>query len=426
MNVLAIAYACNPYQGSEEGVGWGWVREIAKRHSVHIITAEYQRQPLELYAKDHPEFFKNIVFHFVAPKPWHYRPSRFWKRVDALSLTPLVNFAYMDWQRHAYRLACRLHARFAFDLVHLITYVGFRFPGRFWQKDIPLVWGPLGGLENVPWRFLPMLGWKGCLHQAAWNTVNSLQKRFLPGPRRAFKKAAGGIIAATDGIRREILRWYAQESQVICEIGTPPVISDQVQCRRPEEPLKLVWSGLHLPRKALPLLLEALAEVSPALPWQLTVLGQGPCTRTWQRRAEALGVGDRCQWTGWLPRDQSLMKMQEAHVMVITSLKDLTSTVLIEALAQGLPVICPDLCGFPDVVTAECGIKIPVVDRKQFRGDLAAAIEQLAQNESQRQLMAAGALRRVRDFSWENKGESVDRIYRHVLESVPPESRRPC
>ncbi len=45
---------------------------------------------------------------------------------------------------------------------------------------------------------------------------------------------------------------------------------------------------------------------------------------------------------------------------VITSLKDLTSTVLLEALAQGVPVICPDHCGFADVVTGECGLKIPM------------------------------------------------------------------
>jgi len=30
--------------------------------------------------------------------------------------------------------------------------------------------------------------------------------------------------------------------------------------REPGEPLRLIWSGLHLPRKALPLLLRALAE----------------------------------------------------------------------------------------------------------------------------------------------------------------------
>ena len=56
--------------------------------------------------------------------------------------------------------------------------------------DIPLVWGPIGGLENTPWRFLPSMGPSGCLFFAGRNVINSLQRRFLPGPKRSFAKAA--------------------------------------------------------------------------------------------------------------------------------------------------------------------------------------------------------------------------------------------
>ena len=31
LKILISAYACNPYKGSEEGVGWGWVTAIARR-----------------------------------------------------------------------------------------------------------------------------------------------------------------------------------------------------------------------------------------------------------------------------------------------------------------------------------------------------------------------------------------------------------
>ena len=155
-------------------------------------------------------------------------------------------------------MAQRLQAEIGFDLVHLITFVGFRFPGQFWKMDIPLVWGPIGGLENTPWRFLPSMGPSGCLFFARRNVINSLQRRFLPGPKRSFAKAAKGraIIAATEGIRREIRRWYGHESQVICEIGPPPVVAAEPSVRQAGEPLRLVWSGTHDPGKALPLLLK--------------------------------------------------------------------------------------------------------------------------------------------------------------------------
>lgn len=104
--------------------------------------------------------------------------------------------------------------------------------------------------------------------------------------------------------------------------------------------------------------------------------------------------------------------MQGAHGMLITSLRDLTSTVTVEALALGLPIICLDHCGFAEVVNESCGIKVPVTTPGDVINGLAWAIEQLARDENQRQALAQGALERARDFSWEHKARIVDRIYR--------------
>ncbi|NQT11710.1 MAG: glycosyltransferase [Planctomycetes bacterium] len=145
------------------------------------------------------------------------------------------------------------------------------------------------------------------------------------------------------------------------------------------------------------------------------ILGKGQRTSKWQALARRLGVDDRCRWHGWVARDQALAVVRGAHVFVITSLKDLTSTVLLEALAQGVPVICPDHCGFANVVTADCGIKLPIDSLGRFQAELAGAIARLADDEPERRRLAAGAIRRAADFSWEKKAEAVDRIYRRVL-----------
>ena len=53
--------------------------------------------------------------------------------------------------------------------------------------------------------------------------------------------------------------------------------------------------------------------------------------------------------------------MQDADIALITSLRELTSTV-IESLSLGLPVVCLDHCGFSDVIDESCGIKVPVTN----------------------------------------------------------------
>ena len=63
------------------------------------------------------------------------------------------------------------------------------------------------------------------MYYAGRNMINTLQKMLLASPRRAFAKAGRGVIAATEGIREEIRRWYGCESEVICEIGPPTHIA---------------------------------------------------------------------------------------------------------------------------------------------------------------------------------------------------------
>jgi glycosyltransferase involved in cell wall biosynthesis len=139
-------------------------------------------------------------------------------------------------------------------------------------------------------------------------------------------------------------------------------------------------------------------------------MGSGPCSAGWKRIAKAAGVDDRCEWLGQLPRHAVLQQMQPAHVLVITSIYDLTSTVLVEALANGLPVICPDHCGFKDAVTPECGIRVPAVSKRGFVLGLRDALVRL-NDESIRLPLAEGALIRSLDYAWDRKARIVSDIY---------------
>jgi len=412
--VIVTAYACNPYKGSEEGVGWNWIKMIAGLSEPWVLVAAYHQNDIERYLREHPGELTNVHFLYVWHKPWHYQPTPGWKRIEDSALKPIMNMAYALWLRDAFKLAEQLYQTEHFDLAHQLTYVGFRFPGHLWRLGIPFVWGPVGGLENTPWRFLPLLGWRGAVYYAGRNLINSAQRVMLRSARQAFDRASG-VIAATGGIQKEIKRWYNMDSEVICEVGPPDTVVDSIVERTDNEPLRLVWSGEHLPGKALPLLLKALASLPEEMNWQLHVLGEGASGRAWRQLAVDLNLEKQCIWHGGLPRDEALAVMQQGHVFVITSLKDLTSTVLMEALSLGLPVICPDHCGFADVVDGSCGIKIPMNSPEGLIRGMHEAIQQLGADEALRQSLGQGALRRADEFSWQKKQALLGEIYRKAV-----------
>jgi glycosyltransferase involved in cell wall biosynthesis len=411
LKVLVCAYACSPARGSEFGVGWGWVQALSNYHDLWVITGAHCRDEIEAELLRRPELRSRISFHYVARTryPW---AEKLWP--------PAYLFTYRhQWQKAAFAMAKQLHDRVHFDVAHQLTYVGFRVPGLLWKLDTPFVWGPIGGLEQTTWALLPALGVRGALYFVARNLLNAWDKSFSRIARRAFAKADGGIIAATTGIQKEIGRVYGRSSIIISEIGLPPVTRQAPLQRHPSEPLALIWSGNHLPGKALPFLLSALKTLPADLNWKLTILGDGPCSAKWRKLAMINGIADRCEWLGPVPRSTALEKMQQAHALVITSIYDLTSTVLVEALATGLPVLCPDHCGFADAITAECGIKVPATSSRELISGLRDGIVRL-NNELVRFQLAQGAIRRSANYEWDRKALNVSEIYN--LKTRAPEA----
>lgn len=420
LRVLVSAYACAPGRGSEPGVGWGFVSELAKHHDLWVIVEQEEfKNEIERHQKSGLE---NVRFKYV-PRVRNHVRERIWP--------PAYYWSYRRWHWDAYKLAKCLHQEIGFDLAHQLTMVGFREPGYLWRLGIPFVWGPLGGMGLFPWRFLPTVGLYGALYYLGYNLFNLWQMKVLRRPKRAArtaaKGAASGLIAATPGNRDSVFRYWGCTGTVLTEVGLPGAPVQRIRERAPGEPLRLVWTGLHIPRKALNLALLALGCLRSDVNWELHVLGDGQRTAKWKKLADKLGISARCHFHGWLPREEALVVMQEAHLMTITSLRDLTSTVTVEALALGLPIVCLDHCGFADVVNEQCGVKIPVTTPDEVVAGLARAIERLAHDEDERRALARGAVQRARDFAWDEKARVVDRIYQSKVAtfSVSPNACKP-
>ena len=413
--VLVCAYACNPFKGSEDAVGWQWIKAVSRHFDVTVITAAFHRNGIERARATTDSWARAVRFEYVRHRSWHYAPTPLWFRVESSLLKPVMNQAYRLWLADAFALAKELAQSQRFDLVHQLTYVGYRFPGHLWRLGLPFVWGPLGGLEIVPWRLLRAMDASGIVYYAAHNLVNSLHRRFLREPRQALKAAGPGVIAATTGIQTELRRWYGAESAVICEVTAPESSVTGPAARGDDEPLRLAWSGQHASGKALPLLFRALKDLPVDVLWRLFIYGSGPKTEDWKRLGNRLGVDQGCVWVGRIPREQAIAGLADSHLFVITSLKDLTSTVLLEALSQQVPVICPDHCGFSDVVNAKCGISLPIDTPEVFVTGLGDAITGLFRNEARRRHLAAGAGIRARTFGLDAKAAQIHAVYERVL-----------
>jgi len=143
LKVLVGAYACNPYAGSEQGVGWGWVEAISKYHDLWVLTDDQHRQDIEAELSRRPALRSRMKFHYI-PRVRYLRTEKIWP--------PSYIYTYKQWQKAAHEIGKRLHEEVKFDLVHQLTFVGFRMPGMLWQLTRHLCGVRSGVLNRQPGR----------------------------------------------------------------------------------------------------------------------------------------------------------------------------------------------------------------------------------------------------------------------------------
>lgn len=405
LKVLLCCYACDPYRGSECGTGWHFLRLIARMHDVHVVVQKDYQAPLERYGREHPEEMRHITFHFIYKKP-HPFLLKYWP--------PSFYWFYREWQKRAYKLAVQLHEQEHFDLAHYVNMVGFREPGFFWKLPIPFIWGPIGGMNHTSWRLLSCLGCKGALRYACRNILNAFQKRYSEAAR-VVSRRAHTIFATDPTVISEIERLWHRKALSMREVGVDEVAEHAAISRHEVgEPLRICWCGVHEPRKGLNVLLRALPLCKQ--PMEVCVLGKGPCTGEWKRLAERLGVSDKVQFHGNVPHHQVFDLMQACHVFAFPSLAEGgTPNVVMEALKQGLPIICLDHCAFASVVNENCGVKIPVTSLSRITQEMAAHLDRLSLDEDERLRLAHGAQEHSLDFLWDKRAPLIDEVYRRAV-----------
>lgn len=405
--ILLSTFTIDPSGGSESVVGWQRGIQGARFFDTWLICNEQDSRAAteEYFDVNGPVEGLEVVF---VPTP---------KWAEILGRVPgFFYLSYNVWQRRALRVAAELDRDVGFDLMHQVNLVGYREPGYLWKLDVPFVWGPVGGTQNYPNRFLRQAGLIGGASEAVRTFLNHATMRWSRRVRQAASRAAA-LTAANTTVANDLERMLnTGHVEVMLETGAPPVASE-IRSGSRTGPIRILWAGQLKPFKALPQLLDALADLPSTVDFELTVAGDGREMRSWRGRAERLGIGDRIQWLGWIEYDEMKQHYETADVFVFTSLRDTSGNVVLEAFAEGMPVVAPDHQGVGDMVNDECGILVPVTSHKEMVAAYRDAIIRLADDPDYLEQLGRGARRRAAHYSWDRQGERMRDVYDHVLNS---------
>lgn len=178
-----------------------------------------------------------------------------------------------------------------------------------------------------------------------------------------------------------------------------------------ESPFILVVGTLE-PRKNLVRLLQAFAQVRQNTP-SLQLIHAGP--RGWlfddvMQEVESLGLQDSVRFLGRVPLEDLVGLYNAASVFIYPSLYEGFGLPVLEAMACGCPVITSNISSLPEVA-GDAAVLIDPYNVSQ----LAEAIRNIFEDETQALLMRQSGLERAKQFSWERCAQKTLAVYKQVL-----------
>ena len=232
------------------------------------------------------------------------------------------------------------------------------------------------------------------------------------------------IIAVSENSKKDIAKILKIPESKICVIyeagasGLSVPMSDE---NKPREKLKerygidkrfiLTVSASH-PHKNLDRLIEAYEILcrSYQIDCQLVIVGiKGSAQSGLMNQVKELSLGKKVIFTGWVSNEDLSLLYSEAQLFVFPSLFEGFGIPVLEAMAQGTPVVSSNAAALPEVV-AEAALLIDPYST----GEISEAIYRALTEENLRTELVKKGLRRASQFSWEKTARKTIAVYKGV------------
>lgn len=396
MKILVSAIACNPVTGSDAYFGWSAVLALASLGEVHVLTHGFSRA---FISPQDEASLQGVKFHFLG-HPKHLSRNGLLARVQSWE-------GCRDWQdRLVYPYARALHARENFDLCHHVTISSWRLASPLWKLRIPLVWGPLGGGEELPAAFRSLLSPATRVFELMRRLAGFRAER----SRRLRECARGAAIAlAANQETSSVLR---RLGSLQVEILSPAFFStEKIECfaaglavKNWSGPLRIFSGGNLEGRKGTALSLRALAQLKQAfIPFRYEIGGGGAEKPFLQKLASRLGLGpEEVRFGEGFSGSNYSEALQRSHIYLLPSLRENAGLTMMEAMLAGCVPVVLQLGGPGEIVKSECGFPIPADNPIAAVEAITSTLRRLHENRAVCKSLGEAASARIRSHYCES------------------------
>jgi glycosyltransferase involved in cell wall biosynthesis len=413
MNLLISAYACGPHMGSEPGMAWNWIKNLSDFHKIHLITSCDYQAALESWVYEN-ELDQKIILYFNdigekgAKMGLNQGDWRFY-------------YYYYKWHKKTLDIANEILNTHAIDIVHQLNMIGFREPGFFWKIDKPSVWGPIGGLNFIPYSFLKNEKSRDKYVILLKNFLNYLQIKYSSRVHKALTKN-DVVIGAVKNSQEAVKKYKNIDIPVLNETGASPFETNVLltDTRYDTDEFNILWVGKAMFRKQLSLAFKIIHELKDLDKLKFHVVGideNDTEYRVFQSQIKTLGIQNNVIWHGKISHRNVNEMMLKYQLFLFTSIDEGTPHVVLEAISNHLPIVCFDTCGQGECVNEKIGIKITLSNPENAVKEFAENILYLYNDRIKLKEFSKNCYERAHELSWRSKTNQMNLYYKQAIDN---------
>jgi glycosyltransferase involved in cell wall biosynthesis len=422
LRVLVLAPECNPESVTTPQIAHAHAVALAQHHAVTLVVRAANEAPIRRagasFEAIHPVRLPGLdgFYRWALRRVFKFDYGR--QSLTAATYPLQIAFEWRAWWQLRNRIL-----RGDFDVVlrilPIITVLPSPFAYFLRKGPIPFVLGPLNG--GLPWpEGFPQLDTQR--NQAGYGVFRLRDcYRYMPFARSTYRDAAA-IIAGSSHTYSEFTSYRNKLFFVPGENGLEPAVLDHGEAirRYRERKVRFMFVGRLIPLKACDLALRAAAHLLQSGAAEFTVVGDGVERKNLQALVSSLGIEKMVTFTGWVSRDEVLAQLGRADVFVFPSLREFGGAVVFEALALGAVPVVADFGGPGDIVTAEVGYRIPLINEADFVQKLSAVLDRLAVDREHLETLRQQGMAYARErLTWDGKARSVSKVLQWVTGNGP-------
>lgn len=400
MNILLSSYSCNPYHGSEDGIGWNWTLQLSKNFNnpndkIYLLTKRANQKDTEKGIK---EFGLNNVELVISDLPdklnWYKEKN-----------SAFHHIYYIVWQKLAYRWAKK--SKIKFDIVHHVTMGDFRITGDMYKFKNPYtIFGPVGGGQSTP-KSLKVYEYSPIMEKAR----EIINKSCAVSPIYKSKiKKFDAVYAINQETQQILSKALNTECNRLMELAVADEFKNLNIIRKTENnKIQIVFLGRLIEKKGLMLFLDVIRAMKCETDFEVKIYGDGPLKDKMNLYIKTNSLENKVQLCGCVEHALVTRIFQKADIFVMPSLRETSGNVLIEALAHKIPVAALNMSICSDLKNHNCGLFVDINQSKsKIISDFADNLCRLANDANLRKELGENGYRFVNThLNWEDKFKTI-------------------